>query len=249
MLSDQEVSFLEPSSDSAAPVAQPEHPHGHAATSHESERASEPGSSTVPTAEAQAELSRQNKMAHTRLRKMQELFEHRKYAILGEIRLEEDEQFQTPFGNRGRHGYVLQELVEGRPTSHKIVVGHTILHKASVLYDAIEGMDPAKPKRTRRTRQEVAEERARKAAEAAANQAHILARFEQQLNQARQQAAEESTSEQHTTGDSVPEQHNPEHHGAEHHGAEHHNAEHHASEHHAPTHGVEHSASPHDAMV
>jgi hypothetical protein len=113
-------------------------------------------------------------MADTRAKKMAELFEGHRYAILGEIHLGDDEQFMTPFGNKGRHGWVIKDTQSGK----KIMVGETVLRKAASMFDAIEGLPPAKPTRHRRTKAQKAEDDARKAAELAENQERILARFE-----------------------------------------------------------------------
>jgi hypothetical protein len=117
---------------------------------------------------------------------MSELFSQKKYLILGEIHLGEDEQFQTPFGNRGRHGFVLKEQSTGK----KIMVGETILRKAASMYDAVVGLPPEKPKRHRRTKAQKAAEDAQKAAVAAENQARILARFEEQQSTEAEQNTE-----------------------------------------------------------
>lgn len=190
-MSNREASLLEPFADSAQPVAHTGHHQTHQGTHHESEPVPEPAPEQAVTAAVDAEaatdavaatdaeasaLSRETKMAKTRAAKMEALFKDKHYRILGEIHLEPDEQFQTPFGNRGRHGYVLK----AEDTGKKIMVGETILRKAAALYGGIEGLPPEKPKRSRRTKAQKAAEDAQKAAIAAENQERILARFAEQ---------------------------------------------------------------------
>jgi hypothetical protein len=194
-LSDREASFLEPFGDSGQPEVQShaEQAHFHASQVAQpefgsaAESVSPEADATAPEATTQAAsdaVSRETKLAKTRAAKMSELFRHKKYLILGEIHLGNDEQFQTPFGNRGRHGFVLSEQTTGK----KIVVGETMLRNAASMYDAVVGLPPEKPKRHRRTKAQKAAEDAQKAAIAAENQARILARFEEQQSAKAEQA-------------------------------------------------------------
>ncbi len=127
-----------------------------------------------PTVSGEVPLSRSEKMSQTRTGKMRSLFYGKKYKILGEVHLKEDEQFQTPFGNKGRNGFVLKEV----DTGTKIIVGEAVLRKANEQYDSILDLPPAKPKRSRRTKaQKAADDAARAAAQSLA-QERILARFD-----------------------------------------------------------------------
>jgi hypothetical protein len=128
----------------------------------------------VPVAAAQTTPDRGEKMAATRAKKMTDLFEGQKYRILAEIHLGADEQYMTPFGNRGRHGYVLKNT----DTGVKIMVGETVLRQAASVFDAILDLPPIEPKRKRRTRAEKAADDARIAAERVAHMDALLARFE-----------------------------------------------------------------------
>lgn len=106
-------------------------------------------------AEASAEAPKRTRgeaLAVTRKAKFDEYFLDKKYSIIGEVHLDKDPEtgkqqvFQTPFGNKGRHGFVLQE--EG--TDNKVVVGATVLRKAAKEYGAVELPE----KRTRRAKAE-----------------------------------------------------------------------------------------------
>lgn len=137
-------------------------------------RHSGPDTAGKRTLSASREPSRGEKMAAVRARKMAELFKDQHYRILGEIHLGPSEQYLTPFGNRGRHGYVLKNTATGA----KIMVGETILRQAADSFDAIIDLPPPPPKRKRRTREEKAADDAQRAAQRSAQMDAILARFE-----------------------------------------------------------------------
>lgn len=61
--------------------------------------------------------------------KLRELFQGRTWVILKRIHLKRDEVFITPLGDRGRHGYALEDTANGR----RIVVGETVLRQAAAL--------------------------------------------------------------------------------------------------------------------
>lgn len=136
-----------------------------------------PTASSSAKESASDEQSRGDKMRATRDRKMKELFEGKQYAILGEIHLSEDEQFQTPFGNKGRNGYVIKEVNSG----NRLMVGETVLRKAHEKYGSVPGLPPQKEKRFRRTKAQKQADDARKAAQRAETQDRILARFEKEI--------------------------------------------------------------------
>ncbi len=130
------------------------------------------------TSTSDGALSRSEKMSQTRAGKMKDLFQGKKYKILGEVHLSKDdnEQFQTPFGNKGRNGFVLKEAASGA----KIIVGEAVLRKADELYRSILNLPPAKPKRSRRTKAQKAEDDAKRAAAQALAQERILARYNEE---------------------------------------------------------------------
>jgi len=107
-------------------------------------------------------------LAETRKAKMDALFYGQKYDILKEIKLEGDDRFETPFGNKGRNGFALKLSTgytarDGQPD--KFVIGETMLRQVSEQYGAVEV--PVK-ERKRRTKEQKAADDAQKAAEKAA---------------------------------------------------------------------------------
>ncbi len=131
----------------------------------------------APSSSSTEALSRSEKMSQTRADKMRALFQGKKYKILGEVHLSKDdgEQFQTPFGNKGRNGFVLKE----DETGSKIIVGEAVLRKADEQYSSILNLPPAKPKRSRRTKAQKAEDDAARAAAQAIAQEKILSRYDE----------------------------------------------------------------------
>jgi hypothetical protein len=133
----------------------------------------------TPTSEraqqrADRSSARGAKMAVTRARKMAELFQDQQWKVLAEVHLGPNEQFLTPFGNRGRHGYVLRNLASGV----RIFVGETVLRQAITEFNAVPGAPPARPKRKRRTREQKQADEARQAAVRMAANDAILARLD-----------------------------------------------------------------------
>jgi len=111
----------------------------------------------------------------TRQAKMDLLFKGQHYDVIKEIHLEGDQRFQTPFGNKGRHGYALR-LTEGSTPAEgaaaaaggdgsQFVVGDTMLEQIAKEYGAVEV--PAKERKRRTKEQKAADDAA--AAEAKAN--------------------------------------------------------------------------------
>lgn len=84
--------------------------------------------------------------------KMEELFKDRKYTVRREVHLEGNQRFVTPFGNKGRHGFILDET--GADPVHRLVVGESVLRRAAELYGSVElpeslvkkPREPKKPK-------------------------------------------------------------------------------------------------------
>jgi hypothetical protein len=118
-------------------------------------------------AEVQAEApetpkDRAASLQATRQQKMDELFRGKKYEIFKEVHLEGDNRFETPFGNKGRHGFALREV--GNP-DNKFIVGATMLQQVAEQYGAVEV--PAKD-RKRRTKEQKAADDAKAAEEKAA---------------------------------------------------------------------------------
>ena len=66
----------------------------------------------------------------TQLRKLDKMFTGRTWDIVREVHLPEGKVFQTPFGNKARHGWVLKE----RDTGEQIVVGWSVLKQISERY-------------------------------------------------------------------------------------------------------------------
>ena len=92
--------------------------------------------------------------------KVRAFFEGQKFKILKEVHLGEDEKFATPFGNKGRHGVIIENLETGK----RDVVGWTILRRAAAQYGSVD-LPPEQQKRKRRSKAEKAADDARKAAE------------------------------------------------------------------------------------
>lgn len=80
--------------------------------------------------------------------KVREAFEGKHFTVLKEVHLDEDQRFETAFGNKGRHGVILQE--DGNP-DNKIIVGATILRRIASEYGAVD-LPPETQKRKRRTK-------------------------------------------------------------------------------------------------
>lgn len=119
--------------------------------------------------------NRVQSLLETRQGKMDALFKGKKYKIAKEIKLEGEDRFVTPFGNKGRNGFALQ-LVSGEPAViddkklDKFIIGETMLKQVHTEYDAIEGGLPEKP-RKRRTKEQKAADDAKAAEEKAAKAA------------------------------------------------------------------------------
>lgn len=123
---------------------------------------------------AERSSARGAKMAATRARKMAELFQGQRWQILAEVHLKPDEQFLTPFGNRGRHGFVLRNAASGV----RIFVGETVLRQAIREFGAVPDAPPPRTKRRRRTQAQKQADEARTAAQRVAANEAILARID-----------------------------------------------------------------------
>ena len=129
--------------------------------------------------------------------KVREAFQGKKFKILKEVHLEEDQRFETLFGNKGRHGVILEEV--GNP-DNRLIVGNTILRRVADEYGSVE-LPPEAQKRKRRTKAQKAEDDAAAAArkeEAAQLQkqliADVLARSAEE-NSANGNASDEKSEE------------------------------------------------------
>jgi hypothetical protein len=97
-------------------------------------------------------------LKETRAEIMKRLFDGRKWKVLKEVHLGKNEQtglpdrFKTPFGNKGSHGFVLQEVREDDQDVRE-VVGATVLKRAAEEFGAVEL--PVK-QRKRRTKEQKA---------------------------------------------------------------------------------------------
>lgn len=74
--------------------------------------------------------SRRDKVRAAQLAKLDAAFRGRTFDIVREVHLPEGQVFQTQFGNKGRHGYVLRD----RATGETLVVGATVLRQIHELY-------------------------------------------------------------------------------------------------------------------
>jgi len=86
--------------------------------------------------------TRGQSLLDTRNRKMGELFSGKHYKIQKEVHLEQGQVFKTPFGHKGRHGFVLVEVDEsGSQVEPKntFIVGASVLKFAHEEYQAIYG--------------------------------------------------------------------------------------------------------------
>lgn len=78
-------------------------------------------------------------LADAHAAKMREVFQGKVYKILREVHLKENERFQTPFGNKGRHGFLLEPVDDqGNPNGNRIVVGRAVLERAASEFKAVE---------------------------------------------------------------------------------------------------------------
>lgn len=99
----------------------------------------------------------------TRKAKMDEFFKGKKFTIAKEVHLDADKDpFVTPFGNKGRHGYV---LVEVDNAANKFIIGETMLRQVAADYDAVEM--PVKARKRRTKEQKAADDAAAAAAKGA----------------------------------------------------------------------------------
>lgn len=87
--------------------------------------------------------------------KMREAFEGKKFVIDSEIHYGPDERFETPFGNKGRHGFILRNV----ETGERLVVGESVLRRISEQFKAV---DIPEKKRKRRTKAQKAADEAAK---------------------------------------------------------------------------------------
>lgn len=70
----------------------------------------------------------------TRKQKMDELFAGKSFDIVEEVHLEGEDRFVTPFGNKGRNGFMLAEV--GNP-NNTFIIGETMLKQVETDYKAI----------------------------------------------------------------------------------------------------------------
>jgi len=68
--------------------------------------------------------------------KMAKLFKDRKYTVHREVHLEGNQRFVTPFGNKGRHGFILDEV--GATPPHRMVIGESMLRRVAEEYGSVE---------------------------------------------------------------------------------------------------------------
>lgn len=68
--------------------------------------------------------------------KMASFFEGRQYKVLREEHLKGNQRFVTPFGNKGRHGFILEEIDSKPP--FRMVVGESVLRRIAHEYGAVE---------------------------------------------------------------------------------------------------------------
>lgn len=68
--------------------------------------------------------------------KLDKFFKGRKYTVRREVHLKKNERFVTPFGNKGRHGFILDET--GAVPPHRMVVGESVLRRVAEEYGSVE---------------------------------------------------------------------------------------------------------------
>lgn len=90
---------------------------------------------------------RGSKLAANRKAILDGLFLDRKYDVVGEVHLGQDDNgaqlvFKTPLGNKGRHGWVLEPVGGGE----RIVFGRTMLLRISEEYGSFELPDSLRPR-------------------------------------------------------------------------------------------------------
>ena len=78
---------------------------------------------------------RGRKLRRTRRLKLQETFEGKKFVVLGEVRLPPGEYFYTPFGQKARYGFALQEIDNPQ---NQFLVGIGVLRRAALDYRAVD---------------------------------------------------------------------------------------------------------------
>lgn len=98
----------------------------------------------VTTEVTTANSDRRTALVAARAAKFASVFEGKRFEIVKEVNLPEGQVFQTPFGNKGRNGYV---LVEVGNESNRITVGATAVKKAADLYGSVT--PPVKEKKRR----------------------------------------------------------------------------------------------------
>lgn len=89
---------------------------------------------------------RGDKLRAARDRKYEETFAGQKFEILDEVHLPPDKAFQTAFGHRGRHGYIIRNVATGE----KLVVGKAVLTVAHERYGAVDLPETPLRRRDRR---------------------------------------------------------------------------------------------------
>lgn len=139
-----------------------------------------PDASTPADAAATAK-DRAASMLASRQVKLDELFKGKKFTITREIHLEGDERFETPFGNKGRHGFALQEV--GNP-ANEFIVGESMLALVARDYQAVEV--PVKERKRRTKDQKEADD----IVEAAAKAEKKVAKDKERADKAAAKAAE-----------------------------------------------------------
>ncbi len=85
--------------------------------------------------------SRGENVRATRKRKLDETFHGKRFRIVREVHLPFGQVYQTIFGNKGRHGYVIENVATGE----QLVVGLALLR---LIHDHYEGVDlpPRRPR-------------------------------------------------------------------------------------------------------
>ena len=88
--------------------------------------------------------SRGENMRATRRVKMDAAFRGRRFEVVREVHLPRGQVFQTMFGNKGRHGYVIRDCESGQ----EMVVGAILLR---LIHDRYAGVDlPVRQHRRKR---------------------------------------------------------------------------------------------------
>jgi len=115
-----------------------------------------PTTTTDPAAETAAPTepgkTRSEALHASRQAKYSAFFQGKQYEVEKAVNLDPGQQFQTPFGNKGRTGFVIRDI----KTGDKYTVGASALELGKT-FGAITNPPEAKPKKVRAKKEKAAE--------------------------------------------------------------------------------------------